>query len=238
MLRFEVVPVGRGDIRLCSRCPATVDSNYYDPADLDVSLTGVVTGWGTTGPGPNVVLAGPEPLNHPRLPDLIRRTVDLGVKRLALRTDAAGLAVGRNAEGVIASGVRHLHVVCAGEEIGTARVPSATARSIAGIRAFGEAADNARVEVAIVGIVPVCAHNVRLLPEIVAMLASEGARLIRLEIAFSAIDHSDVAEWCASAFHTGILSGAWVDVPDAPQSVLERIDVRRSPLVLTSAVRA
>lgn len=232
MLRFEVVPVGRGDIRPCPRCPKFVDPHYHDPGDLDVRLLDVVTGWGSA-PGPNVVLAGPEPLNHPRLPELVRRAVDRGVKRLALRTDAVGLTVGRNAEGVIASGVRHLHVVCPGDEADSARGYTATSRSMAGIRAFTEAAEQACAEVAIVGIVPVCTHNLRLLPEVVAMLAAREARLIRLEITSFAIDEGELAEWCASAFHTGILSGAWVDVPHAPPSVLSRIDVRRSPIVLT-----
>ncbi|MCL4553914.1 MAG: hypothetical protein M1617_00735 [Actinobacteria bacterium] len=234
MLRFEVVPVGRGDIKPCPRCPRPVDPHYYDPGDLDAKLSGVAAGWGSA-PGPNVVLAGPEPLNHPRLPELVRLAVDRGVKRLGLRTDAAGLTVGRNAEGVIASGVRHLHVVCPGDVLGPTTGHTGASRSLAGILAFTEAAEQSRVEVAIVGIVPVCAHNLHLLPEVVAMLASKGARLIRLEIASSAIDEDELAEWCVSAFHTGILSGAWVDVPDAPPSVLTRIDVRRSPLVLALA---
>ncbi len=236
MLEFEVVSIGAGDGLTCARCGPTLPAHYATVEDVVARLDGVCHAW-ERGPGPNVVLGGPEPLKHPQLPALVAHARSVGVERLALRTDARGLAVGDNASGAVASGVRHLHVVVLGpdarshEELAGPRGVLAEAR--AGMSAFAAAAEHLGVPCAIVGCVPVCRHNVEMLPATVDMLAREGALLVHLELTAD-LDAKHATPWLEAAFNTGVVSGAWVHVTGAPHAAMGRAAAARTPLTLRS----
>ncbi|MDZ4180748.1 MAG: hypothetical protein U1E29_16215 [Coriobacteriia bacterium] len=192
------------------------------------------------GPGHNVLLLGPEPLKHPELPSVIAGVRSLGIERVALRTDARGFAVGDNAAGACAAGVRHVHTVLLGPDPaihdGLVSAPGAFVAAQAGLRAFGSAAARSGFAWALTGYVPLCRHTIVHLPETVATLAAAGAVLVIAEVV-GTLEPESARPWIDAAFGTGIVSGAWVHVSGwpvaAPTEWAETVS--RSPLTLATS---
>lgn len=212
MLDFVEVAVGEGEGLGCATCRARLVPSYR-PADEVISeIRDVAARWGGR-PGPNLVLCGPEPFAHPELPRLVAAAVEAGVERLALETDGGALSVSQNATGALRSGVRHLRVrVLAADAAvsdGLTGKPGLSASARVGIGLFLEAAAQDGVACAVTAIVPVCDHNLVMLPAIVAELAGWGVHAVRLVKACDLPDGA--ATDIAAACDTGMVNRLWVE---------------------------
>lgn len=216
MLEFVEVAVGEGDPFGCSLCAAQAPPEYLPPADIVAGIRKAVTAW-QHGPGPNIVLGGPEPFGHAELPALVAACVDAGVQRIALETDGAALSVPTNALGVLRSGVRHLRVRVL--DVGPAHGDNLGGRAgrtrdaLAGMRAYLAAAGEAGLPVVVTAIIPVCRHNADTLPATIAELASLGVQAVRL------VPSADTATppeaLLAAACDTGMVNRLWVEADPA-----------------------
>lgn len=239
MIRFVEIPLGHGEPCVCARCRPNADSRFDSAEVIGARVADAVAAW-ADGPGPNVYFTGPEPFSHPELPALIAAAAGLGVERIGLRTDAGALSVPGNAEGVLATGVRHLQVVMrAGSSEAHDSLVGRTGlfdAAMAGVSAFVAAAHSSRFSAAVTGLVPVCGHNVAELPAAVVALARCGAVSVEIAVSPEARSVRGFAGWAASAVDTGMVNGVWVhfsgvDQPDVPVSPLHGL----SPLVLFGA---
>lgn len=216
MLDFAHIPVGEGAASRCARC-GPGDGASYSPLERIREAVRAAIGACADPTGPNLCLSGPEPFEHPDLPQLVAACVQAGARRIALETDAAALSVARNAAGVIAAGVHHLHVrlldtdPVRGEALGVA--PGRTLDSLAGVAAFREAALAVSTPVVLSVLVPVCPHNLGALPDIVLRAAEMRADRVRL-LATAPLP-SAASVLLAAACDTGMVNGVWVEADDA-----------------------
>ncbi len=223
MLPFVQVIIGEGGVLSCTRCvPVPASGAHHHPAEQVADRIAVICDEWQAGPGPNVVLTGYEPLKHPDLPAIVTAAIHRGIERLALRSDARGLGIGGNARGAVASGVTQLHAVLLGPDAAShdtlASATGAFDEALRGLRAFIAAGAAERREVAVVGCVPVCRHNIARLPEIVAVFAREQAVAVRLELN-SDLDTATSRLWLQGACDTGVANGVWTSVAGPPDSV-------------------
>lgn len=213
MLRFEAVPVGSGSGVSCAWCSPPAPVRYDSTAVVLERVAQVAGGW-STRPGPNVVLSGPEPFNHPELPALVVGCIERGVERLGIETDGGALSVGGNAAGAIRAGVRHLRVRALGFRDGRADASSerrALARSAReGIGAALEAADSLGVTIVVTVLLPVCQHTIDVLPAAVAESAGAGAHAVRIVPGGSLPPSASTL--LAAACDTGMVNRLWVEV--------------------------
>jgi len=230
LLRFQSISIGTGEINSCVRC-SPLEPSSYEPLDVVARrVTAACQSWRDT-PGPNIVLSGPEPMKHPRLPALVDLVCRAGVRRLALRTDGRGFAIARNAEGAVASGIRQLHVVVGRIDADATSPSPETHEAMEGVRNFCEASRKQAVDSAVIGVVLACRHNLHLLPDFVGSLTMAGAVMVRIEAA--AVDpDSDVTPWLESSFHTGIVHGAWVDLTDFQDQALRITGTDVAPITI------
>ncbi|MBN1193543.1 MAG: hypothetical protein JXA36_07650, partial [Coriobacteriia bacterium] len=168
-------------------------------------------GW-EGGPGPNIVLGGPEPFAHPELPAIVAACKEAGVARIAVETDAAALSLSGNAEGALSSGVRHLlvRVLSGQDEVAdrlSGRVGVASAARV-GVASYLGGAERLGLTVAVTAVVPVCAHNLDMLPATVADLAARGFHAVRL-ITGGPLP-SAASGIVAAACDTGMVNHLWV----------------------------
>lgn len=216
MLEFVEVAVGEGEPFGCALCAAQAAPEYLPPAEIGASIRDAVTAR-PQGPGPNIVLGGPEPFGHPELPALVAACVDAGVQRIALETDGAALSVPANALGVLRSGVRHLLVHVLDAEAGNGDAmggrPGRTRDALVGIRAYLAAAEEGGIPVVVTAIIPVCRHNADTLSATIAELASLGVQAVRLMP--SADTATPQEALLAAACDTGMVNRLWVEVDPA-----------------------
>jgi len=216
VLEFAEVAVGTGEPLGCALCAAEAAPEYLHSSDISVSIQDALAAW-MSGPGPNVVLGGPEPFAHPELPALVAACVDAGAQRIALETDGAALSVPANAAGVLRSGVRHLRVRVLDAEPGNGDVMGGragrTRDALAGMRAYLAAAEEAGLDVAVTAIVPVCRHNGDALSGTIAELATLGIQAVRLVPSGDAAAPSPAL--LAAACDTGMVNRLWVEVDPA-----------------------
>lgn len=216
MLDFVRIPVGEGAASRCALCGSRDTASYLPAERAREAILAAVTA-SSDPTGPNLCLCGPEPFEHPDLPQLVAACAHAGARRIALETDAAALSVARNAAGVIVAGVHHLHVrlleadPVRGETLGVA--PSRTADSLAGIAAYREAAHAAAIQAVISVLVPVCPHNLGSLPEIVVRAA--GLRVDRVRLMAAAALPPSAPALLAAACDTGMVNGVWVEADEA-----------------------
>lgn len=216
MLEFVEVAVGEGKPLGCVRCATSVLPKYLPAAEIVARIRLAAT-TSTAGPGPNIVLGGPEPFEHPELPALVAACIDVDVQRIALETDAAALSVPANAAGVLRAGVHHLLVrvldmdATRGDAVGGR--PGRTRDAIAGIRAYLTAAGESGVPVVVTAIIPVCRHTAGALSSTIAELASLGVHAVRL------VPWQDPGEvspaLLAAACDTGMVNRLWVEADPA-----------------------
>jgi len=216
VLEFVAVAVGEGAPYGCALCAPQAAPEYLPSADVITSIREAAVTW-TAGPGPNIVLGGPEPFGHPELPVLVAACVEAGVQRIALETDGAALSVPANALGVLRSGVRHLLVRLTDAEAGNGDAmggrPGRTRDAFAGVRVYLAAAEDAGLVVSVTAIVPVCRHNAGSLSATVAELASLGVAAARLVPSGDA--GASASALLAAACDTGMVNRLWVEVDPA-----------------------
>lgn len=207
MITFVEVSIGSGGVVRCDRCPGA--GALREPraaAAVSAALVDAAADW-THGPGPNVLFTGFEPFSHPELPLLIASATSACYRRIALRTDGGALASGGNARGAVQAGVRIVELVLLAD--GPAH-DSLSARSglfaqaCSGAAAFRDAGRTAGARVALVGLVPVCKHNVEYAPAAVARLAALGAVAVRLEASGLDERHHGAVR---AALHTAAVNG-------------------------------
>ncbi|MDO8847727.1 MAG: hypothetical protein Q7W51_05000 [Coriobacteriia bacterium] len=216
MLQFAHIALGTGGGLTCTRCAPTPDAGYLPAAEVIARIQAVADGW-TDGPGPNIVLGGPEPFAHPELPALVAVCVEAGVQRIMLETDGGALSVPANAGGVIRAGVRHLRVrlldadEVRGDEL--SGLAGRTRDALAGVDTYRTAAEEVGARVLVTALVPVCEHNLESLPATVLALASHGFDGLRL-VPGGELPASAIAV-IAAACDTGMVNQLWVEADPA-----------------------
>lgn len=216
MLEFAHIALGTGDGLSCTRCAPARAATYVPADELSARIRVVAERW-NSGPGPNIILGGPEPFAHPELPSLVAAAVAAGVERICLETDGGALSVPANASGVLRAGVRHLHVrLLAADTVLADELSGIRGRAgdaLAGIGAFLESADADAVRVAVTALVPVCQHNLTTLPATIAALARHGLHAVRLIPGGPLPSGADSV--LAAACDTGMVNQLWVEVDPA-----------------------
>ncbi len=215
MIGFARVSVGAGGWPVCARCAVAAPVSYHPTAEVEAAIGDAVRS-SSEPPGPNVVLGGPEPFDHPRIFDLIAACAREGAERVAVETGGAVLAAPDAARRALDAGVRHLWVVVSDadperdDRLADRSVHST--RVFDGVTAYAAAAESAGIDVLITGIVPVCHHNLQHLPGTVARLSARGFHAVRL--VSGAPLPAQAAAWIASACDTGMVNQLWVEVED------------------------
>lgn len=205
MLSFGRVSIGSGGIAGCMPCGGASGQEFQALESVRAEVERV-----RAAALDNVLLAGAEPFRHPELPALITTCTDAGFVRIAMETDAGALAIPENAAGSVAAGLRQIHVPLLGPDAAShdPLVHSASFDQVtAGVTRFLEAAERARVQVVLVGVVPLCDHTLVHAPAIVATFARMGAVAVRL---IRADDVPRDAPTITAAFETGMVNGVWV----------------------------
>lgn len=220
MIRFDQIAIGTGVGPRCRRCSAaTAERSFREVDAIAAEMAAVVDAWDAS-PGPNVLLTGAEPFAHDALPRLIAQARAAGVQRIGLVTDGGALGFGDNAVGTVHTGVRRVVVRSIGlGEAADERAgrPELSAATIAGIRAFVEAAKHAEATVAVSAEVAVCRHNADELPSIVAALGEAGVGCVTFfEDDGATTAPASVAATLAAACDTGVVNGVWVEVRGLP----------------------
>lgn len=219
MIDFVEISLGAGTVCACRQCGRTGPDEYRSTEDVLADVSRAVAGWPPDGgPGPNVVLTGPEPYRHPHVSTLVQRAIAAGVERLSLLTDAAALRAPGTAESSVDAGVRHIEVPLLG---GCPEVHDALCgrrgsfeSAVAGMQAMKAAGSSRSVRVLVCGRVHVCSHNVREVPAIVVAFAQAGASSVTLELDGS-VPRTVARPWVGAAIDTGIVSNVWVALEGA-----------------------
>lgn len=218
VLEFVRISVGDGEALRCALCARPDFTRYFPASDIVTRIRSAAASR-DGGPGPNVVLCGPEPFAHPELPALVAACVEAGIERVVLETDGAALSVSANAHGVLRAGVRHLRIRLldaepeGGDQL--AGRPGRTRDALAGVTEYLAAAGDAGLAVVVSAVLPVCPHNLETLPATVMALAARGFHAIRL-VAEGEVPAS-AAAILAAACDTGMVNRLWVEAdPDLP----------------------
>lgn len=211
MLEFAHVEVAEGTGLACVRCARAAQTRPLPAAGVVERIEAITRAWGAA-PGPNLLLEGGEPFDHPELPAIVAACARLGAERIAIETSGALLAAVGLAPAVVDAGVTHLHVrmlaadASAGDALAGREV---TAAAEAGVAAFRVAAADAHQPVIVTGVVRVCPHNVALLPATIAALAARGFDAARLVSAGPS--GPSTAAYVAAACDTGMVNHLWVE---------------------------
>lgn len=220
MIEYAEIIIGEGAGAACSRCRGAASAARPHELSRVAAAIEAVSWSSSDGPGPNLMLCGFEPFDHPHLPQLIAHAVESGFRRVALRTDAGALTVAANAAGVVSAGVRHIEVVLLGDEARHDALvgrPGSFAAAVAGCRAFLDAGRAQGEHVVVSALVPACRHNTSALTAAVAGAASAGSIAVRIDAsALSASDANQVLaalETAAMSMMAGWVGGAPFDVP-------------------------
>ncbi len=224
MLTFVPVSLGEGRAVTCERCHGGSPTPVYrDSAQIAGDIETAVRS-GAAAPGPNIELTGPEPFGHPELPAIVGMAVRSGVSRLRLHTDASAFVVPANAAGSVAAGVRHVRFSVFGGTPGVHDVlvacPGALAETLEGVRSYVAAAATQEALVHVSALVPVCRHNVRDLPAVVATATGAGAAAVLLRVEDGGLDLRAAIEWVTAACDTGTVNGVRVEVEGVPPCLM------------------
>ncbi len=208
MIEFVRIPVGEGGAVACRCCAAPVPETY---ATLDALADSIASAGDARSADTdlNVILDGAEPFKHPALPAVIGLCVAAGARRLAARTDAGALAISENAQGSLAAGLRQIHVPLFGPDAATHDALCSSAgfeKSCAGMEHFMRCAKQAGIDALIIGILPLCEHNISQAAGTIATFARLGATAVRIGASTSLADSPQVKAAC----ETGMANGLWV----------------------------
>lgn len=211
MLDFALVRTGEGQPVTCRRCPNAGTFSTYDGETIGRSLDSAVSDAARTG-APDIMFAGGEPLALDEFATLVATARTAGARRIAAITGGAPLADPDDAAMLVREGLRHVHVGLLGPDAASHDDLSGTTgfeAAIAGMRAYKAAGEALGVRTALYGRVPVCTHNIELVPETVSLFAREGAMAVAL-VAQPETDTRRLGPWLAAAFDTGLTCGVWV----------------------------
>ncbi len=233
MIRFARVPVGSGGPVSCRECGGEAEPASYAPAaDVVSQVREVAEAW-SGGTGPNVMLAGPEPFEHPALPDIVNGSIEAGIARLGAETDGAALGNPRNASGAIAAGVRHVRLVLLGSpglHDSLTGTPGACEAAQAGARTFVGAAAVHGANVSVTARVPVCPHNIEEVPAAVGVAAGSGCGAVMVSVG-PEVDLAVAAPWLTAACDTGVVNAVWVELEGVPFCMLPGHEMHAACLV-------
>jgi len=210
VLRFEQIMIGEGGLPSCGRCASHSDPVFRPVEEIIPEIRQAALMH--CGPVLNISFLGAEAFLHHDMPALVTAAIEADAHRVGVMTGGQALSHGSNAEGILHAGVRHVDIVCLGDEAthdGLAQTRGSYAAAREGVRTLRSAAEKAGLHIAVMGHVPVCRHNVHAIPDAVAGLISMGVVAVHLQPA----DDLDVArniEWFGAAFQTGIMHGTWV----------------------------
>ncbi|HET6497834.1 MAG TPA: hypothetical protein VFH17_02100 [Coriobacteriia bacterium] len=204
MLRFREITLGPAGDVACRRCAAVpvafVEDDWF--ARLDTMLSG------RTDEG--VLITGTGAVSAERLAEAVRRCVDRGVSRVAVRVREPGVAVA-----ALESGARTVEVALLGPaealHDGLAGEQGSFVRARETVRSTREWADASSARVSVRAIVPVCPHNLREAPATVTSCAEAGVDVVVLACV-PTLDPRRSAEWVGAACDTGTVNRVWVSV--------------------------
>lgn len=212
MIAFAEIVLGQGGLPECRACHSGVRPYLRDETDVAGEIRGIAEAWGGV-PGPNVALVGADAYLHPDLPAIVRAATGAGVRRLRLSTAGEALAAGENAGGSLDAGVRQIEfVLLAGEQAvhdALCGNQHSLAIALSGVARFREAARERGAQVAIVGRVPVCAHNIDAVPSAIAAVGHAGGVAVLVDLAGLG-DRVPNPEWLAAVADTGMVNRTWV----------------------------
>ncbi len=222
MLRFNQIVIGEGGLPSCGKCAPHADAVFRSSDKIIENIHEAAQS--LRGPVLNVSFVGTEAFLHPEMPLLVTSAVEAGASRVGVMTGGQALSHGNNAAGILHAGVRHVDVVCLGDEAThdeLTRSPGSFAAARAGVKAVHAAAGEAGIHIAVMGHVPVCRHNVHAIPGAVMELITMGVIAVHLQPA-NDLDVAHNIEWFGAAFQTGIMHGTWVCAEPADINLFER----------------
>lgn len=208
MLEYARIRIGDGAQPECALCSPSAPESHI-PAEEVIAVLARAASGVPQGQAFNVILEGSEPFRHPALPTIISECVALRAARIGIETDAGAFTIDENAHGALSAGLRQIHVPLFGADGAThdrLRPGAGFARSCAGAENFLMAADRAGLPALLVGILPVCAHNIDHAAATVALFARLGAVAVRV---VPGAVRADDPRLCA-AYETGMTNGVWV----------------------------
>ena len=238
MIKFSVLKLGEGAISQCTRCGPTAPRVYRPTTDVLADMSRIVDTW-PTGPGPNVTLCGPEPLEHPEIETLLRALHDSDIQRACVHTGGGPLVSPSACEHILASGVNHIRTVLLAGDAATHDAlndtPGSWDTAMHGIALMSQTASQSAAPLMLCGLIPVCSHNLDQLPQTIIALAGAGVRSIALDVTTLASDPRS-ASWITAAVDTGMVSGVWVSpVGDDAASYVPQPEWALCPVELCEA---
>lgn len=150
-----------------------------------------------------------------------------GVERLRVDVSAEGLK--QDAERLLALGVRHVRFSL----LEAATDPTRSADTIAGARAFAEAASEQGVRIATTAVLPLCRHTIQDAPGAAMIAAEARADSILLLVDDPTLDLCKAAPWVMAACDTGMVNVVWVEVEGIPFCFMDGYELH-----LANAVRS
>jgi len=208
MLEFVRIRIGHGAQPTCSLCSPSAAESHIPATEVAAALSEAVARV-PEGHALNVILEGSEPFRHPELPVIISECVAARAARIGIETDAGAFTIDENAHGALSAGLRQIHVPLFGADGAThdrLRPGAGFARSCAGAKNFLTAADHAGLPALLVGVLPVCAHNIDHAAATVALFARLGAVAVRVVPGAVRADDPRLG----AAYETGMTNGVWV----------------------------
>lgn len=216
MLEYARIRIGDGALPTCGLCDSVVPETHLPADEIALSL-GMAIDQATDAQPLNVILVGSEPFRHPALPAIIAECTRVGAARIAVETDAGAFNIEENAHGALLAGLRQIHVPLFGPDAAThARLRNGAgfAQSCAGASSFLRAAQRAGLPALLLGVLPVCSHNIDHAAATVAVFARLGAVAVR--IVPDAVSDQDPR--LRAACETGMANGVWVWVESGDTS--------------------
>ncbi|MBE0475958.1 MAG: hypothetical protein IBX62_02540 [Coriobacteriia bacterium] len=224
MLAYAEVPIG-GRPAACARCRPCPEEAPFIPAEEVASAIRR----DVQARGGSVALVGGDAFEHPAWRDLVSGALVAGARRL--RTDA-GPALAVYAEEALCVGVRHVRVRLLAppsrhDEL--LRAAGAGEATLAGVRAFLDAAERAGVSAVVTAILPVCRHNLHDLPATVTALAETGAASAEAVLDTASVPPGPAAPWLAAAADSGTVNRMWLRLAGVTEGALPGYEMHFEP---------
>lgn len=218
MLAFHEVSLGGSGEIACTRCAVRA---HEEPRTSDAmeSPDRALADIGTAG----VLFTHTGDVERDALISWVRRAVTSGASRIGIRTSGRLLRNEQDAIGLVDAGVRLAEVTFMGPEASQHDVFVGAAGSfdaaVGAVRAFSEAAETLGVRLAVRSRIPVCAHNLQIVPETVMACAQMGVSSMLL-VCDPSLDPRRSVEWVSAACDTGTVNRVWVAVTGMPADSL------------------
>lgn len=234
MLEYVRIRIGEGAAPACALCHPAGPETYLPVALVAEELERAASELPGCEPF-NVILEGCEPLRHPDLPAIIAECSRARAVRIGMETDAGAFNIADNANGALSAGLRQIHVPLLGPDAashGRLRAGTGFEQSCAGASAFLSAAERAELPALLLGVLPVCVHNIDQAAATVAVFARLGAVAVRMVPDAVRVDHPALRAAC----ETGMACGVWVWVDDGTAPALLE-EYSRAPFTSVAVTR-